>query len=78
MTSARSPKSEVSNAHTRPMSRLFYGPVYFKTHFRALFPAKIDFHHVYERIRSIRYQKGKLNITFRSVGFANWFMEFKT
>ena len=25
------------------------------------FPPKQNFHHVYERIRSIRYQKGKLN-----------------
>ena len=40
--------------------------------------------HVYERIQRIRYQKGKLNvikrqqnIIFRSVGFADWFVEFK-
>ena len=37
-----------------------------------------------ERMRSIRYQKGKLNaikrqknIIFRSVDFADWFVEFK-
>ena len=46
------------------------------------FPRKYN-HHVYERIRSIRYQKGKLNfikrqnIIFKSVGLADWFVEFK-
>ena len=43
-----------------------------------------NLHHVSERIRSIRYQKGKLNvikmqknIIFKSVGLADWFVEFK-
>ena len=40
------------------------------------FSQKSNLHHVYERIRSMRYQKGK-NIIFRYVGFANWFAEFK-
>ena len=46
------------------------------------FPRKYN-HHVYERIRSIRYLKGKLNfikrqnIIFKSVGLADWFVEFK-
>ena len=52
---------------------------------RALFPRKENLHHVYERIRSIGYQKRKLkvvkrqlkNIIFRSVGFADWFVEIK-
>ena len=42
------------------MSRRFYGPVYYRTHFKALF-----LHPVYERIRSKRHQKGKLNVNFK-------------
>ena len=48
------------------------------------FPRKQNLHHVYERIRSIRYRKGKLNVIkrqknniFRSVSFAAWIVEFK-
>ena len=50
------------------------GSVYFKIHFRVPFRRKSDFFPVYERIRSIRYQKGKPNIIKRSagqVGFAD-------
>ena len=50
------------------------GSVYFKIHLRVLFRRKSDFFPVYERIRSIRYQKGKPNIIKRSagqVGFAD-------
>ena len=62
------------------MPRRFYEPVYF---WIRTFPANL--HPVYERIRRIRYQKGKLNvikrekiyIVLRSVGFDDWFVEFK-
>ena len=63
------------------MPRRFYEPVYF---WIRTFPANL--HPVYERIRRIRYQKGKLNvikrqkenyIIFSSVGFADWFVEYK-
>ena len=43
------------------MTRCFHGPVYFQTHFRVPFLRKWNLRSVYERIRSIRYQKGKLN-----------------
>ena len=40
------------------------------------FPRKWNLRHVYESIRSVRYQKGKLDVIkiFRSVGFADWFV----
>ena len=47
------------------------------------FPWKQNLQHVYERIRSIRYQKVKKmslkgkKYPFRSAGFADWFVEFK-
>ena len=48
------------------------------------FPRKQNLHHVYERVRSIIYHKRKTkrykkakNIIVRSVGFADWFVEFK-
>ena len=78
--SLRSPQRRASNSHTWPISRRFKGPVYFYDTFsrenRISTPCL-------ECMRSIRYQKGKLvikrpkNITFRSVGFADWFEEFK-
>ena len=54
----------------------FQGPVYFKTHFRALFPVKMESPlRALRAFPSIRYQKGKLNvlknIIFRSMAFAN-------
>ena len=40
---ARSPISRSEQLSCQAyMSRRFYGPVYFQTHFRALFPAKIE------------------------------------
>ena len=67
-----------SNSHTKPMPRRFYEPVYFQTHFRANFPTKKK---RISTIRGRRYQKGKLNakkkIIFRSVSFADLFVEFK-
>ena len=58
-----------SNSHTRPMSRRFNGPPCLRS----------------ERIRSIRYQKGKVNVSKKqmmsffnwSVGFPDWFVELK-
>ena len=38
----RSPWPGESNSHTRSTLRRFYRPVYFWTHFRARFPAKIE------------------------------------
>ena len=39
------------------------------------FPRTRELCPVHERIiRSIRYDKGKLNVTFRSFGFAEWFV----
>ena len=39
--------------------------IYFQTHFRAIFSRKKNLHHVYEGVRSIRYQKGKINVIKR-------------
>ena len=69
----------VSNSHTKLMPRRFYEPVYFQTHFRAIFSGQ----NRVSNVRSMRYQKGKLNvikrqkIIFRSVSFADLFVEFK-
>ena len=44
------------------------------------FLRKENLYRDYERIRSIRYQKEKLNVIkrhFRSVGFADWIVKFK-
>ena len=42
------------------------GPVNFWTHFRAFFSAKIEIStNGFERIRSIRYQEGKINVIKR-------------
>ena len=59
---------------------------YFRHILGDFFPRKQKLHHVYEYIiprkykiskrKTKRYQKGK-NIIFRSVGFADWFMEIK-
>ena len=58
-----------SNSHTKPLSWCFYGPPCLRS----------------ERIRSMRYQKGKVNVSKRqimsffnwSVGFPDWFVELK-
>ena len=41
------------------------------------FPRKLNLHHVNERIWSIWYQKKAKNMIFRSVGFADSFVEFE-
>ena len=47
------------------MSRRFHGPVYFRHILPHFFPLKWNHDSVYERIQSIRYQKGKLNVIKR-------------
>ena len=66
------------------MSRRFTDQFIFRLILGYFFPRKENLYHDYVRIRSTRYQKGKLNvikrqknIVFRSVGFADWFKKFK-
>ena len=54
-----------SNSHTRPMSWRFTDRFIFRHILGHFFPRKWNLHHVYERVRSIRYQKGKLNVIKR-------------
>ena len=63
----------IAAAHNReratPILGLCYGVFTDQFIFRHIlghfFPRKYNLHHVYERIRSIRYQKGKLNVIKR-------------
>ena len=50
---------------TKSEQLLYQDHIYFQTHFRAIFPRKKNLHHVYEGVRSIRYQKGKINVIKR-------------
>ena len=50
---------------TKSEQLLYQDHIYFQTHFTAIFPRKQNLHHVYEGVRSIRYQKGKINVIKR-------------
>ena len=77
-------KTRSEQLHTRLCKGIFTNRFIFRNILGHFFPRKWNLRHVYERIRKMRYQKGKRNvikkqkiIIFKSVGFADCFVGLK-